>query len=309
MRVFVQKQISLVSTDVTASTYTEYASGTTYGVGTNVKVSYESDGTTPLSSVLEFKSSAASNTGNYPPDNLDKWSPLGVDNMAVCNRDACLDGYINTKTSRLGSMEYVLDVSGTNAIGLFNVQAKTVSLDLVYDGSSVATGEESLIIYPEKNWWSYFNNDLEWSKSVLWTYPRFSASELTINFDYYPTENTECGMIVAGLEKYIGSTVYGAKIGMRDYGMSETDDLGRISLSPGSNYSRTRSIELWLYRDQVELVEQRLIDIRGTACIFDCNNPGLYDKSLIIYGYYRDFYIVIECPTMCKCVLEIEGMI
>lgn len=308
MRVFIQKPISLVSTDVAASTYSEYASGTTYGAGTNIKVSYESDGRTPLLSVLEFRS-LASTTGDYPPDNLDKWSPRGVDNMAVCNRDACLDGYINTKTSKLSSMEYVLDVSGTNAVGLFNVQAKTVSLDLAYDSDSVATNEESLIIYPEKNWWSYFNNDLEWGQTILWTYPRFSSSELTLAFDYYPTEKTGCGMIIVGTEKFIGLTEYGAKMGMRDYGMSEIDSLGRISLSPGSNYSRTRSIELLVDHDQVDLIEQRLVDIRGMACIFDCNNPGLYDRSLIIYGYYRDFYIIIEYPTMCKCVLEVEGMI
>lgn len=308
MRVFVAKTVALVSTDVAASAYPEYSAGTGYTVGYNVKVSFEADGTTPRFPVEEYQASGAT-TGNYPPTNLDKWTPMGADGLAVCNRDACLDGYINTKTSKTGSMQYVLDVSGTNGVGLFNLTAKTVNLSLEYDSSVRATGEESIIIYPEQNLWSYFNNDIEFSKSLLWTYPRFSSAELTIDISYYTSENAECGMVVAGLEKYIGRTRYGAKVGLRDYGLPEADDIGRVSLVPGSNYSRTRSVELWIDREDFELMEQRLIDIRETLCIFDCNNPGTYEKTLIIYGYYRDFYMTLDGPKECKCVLEIEGII
>lgn len=116
----------LKSSTVSASALAEYASGTTYTTGDQVKVSYQSDGTTLRYPVEEYTSLADNNAGNYPPDSPAKWFLDGAS-----NRWAMFDDFINTQTENTTSIEVEIDSSKTNMIGLFLLQAKAVTLTQV----------------------------------------------------------------------------------------------------------------------------------------------------------------------------------
>ncbi len=111
-----------LSSTVAASSLSEYDSGTTYSTGDQVKVSYESDGSTPHRPIEEYESAVDSNTGNYPPDNPSQWTLLGA-----TNRWAMYDRYANTQTEDTESIEVEVDSSDQNVVGLFRLQAKSVT--------------------------------------------------------------------------------------------------------------------------------------------------------------------------------------
>ena len=64
MRILVPQPLSLVSSNVDASGLDEWASGTGYTAGDQVKVSLESDGATPRWPVIEYQ--AAGDTTGAP---------------------------------------------------------------------------------------------------------------------------------------------------------------------------------------------------------------------------------------------------
>ena len=64
MRMAPTRTISLTSSSVAASPFDEYSSGNTYALDAQVKVSFESNGTTARTPVVEYKSLANSNVGN-----------------------------------------------------------------------------------------------------------------------------------------------------------------------------------------------------------------------------------------------------
>jgi uncharacterized protein (DUF2141 family) len=52
-------------------------------------------------------------------------------------------------------------------------------------------------------------------------------------------------------------------------------------------------------------VQKALADIRTTPTVFigDPNRP-----ETIVYGFYRNFNIVLSTPSISDCTIEVEGL-
>ena len=140
----------LISSTISESTLNEYDSGTSYSTGDKVKVSYESDSTTPRRPIEEYESLADSNSGNYPPDNPDQWDYLGA-----TNRWLMFDKYTNTQSEQTESMTIEVDNSNQNIVGLFRLQAKKVTFTQIKDEEMLTDYDCSSDSFTKETGWIY----------------------------------------------------------------------------------------------------------------------------------------------------------
>jgi hypothetical protein len=300
MRVAPKKTISLTSSSVAASTESEYAAGTTYATDDVVKVSFESDGLTAQTPVVEYKSLADSNTGNYPPDSPTQWSEIGTS-----NRWAMFDDYINSVTTDTSNIVVAVGSARSDLVGLFGLVGSSVTLTLTRSGSTIKTEEISLKKLPAVSYYSWMFDEYEYTDRVFWEYPKYSDASLSVTIA--TTGGTaSCGEMVLGSKIFLGQTQYDASVGIEDYSVYATDSLGRTYLNPG-DYADRAEVELWLYNDTVDTVRRKLADVRGVMSLWDLNNIGSDYDSLRIYGFFESFDIIIPGPTFSKGSLSIRG--
>jgi len=301
MRIGKLEKIKLTSSTVAGSTYNEYAAGTTYAAGDNVKVSFEADGITPRTPVEEYTAIDSSNTGNYPPDNPTHWSGLGAE-----NRWKMFDNYVNTQTEDTTSIEVVVDSSNTNLVGFFSLLAKSVTLELSAYGSVKSTETIDLTSLPGGSWYSYFFDETVYKTSFLYDITLYAASSLKVTITYLPGEQVKCGMMAIGRQYDVGKAYYTPSIELIDYSIKETDTLGRTYLKKG-NFADKINVDFWMGNGQLDAVKKILDSVRGTPTIFDCNNDTNY-SSLISYGSAGALTITVPGPKKSKASIEIEGL-
>lgn len=306
MRIVKLEDIDLLSTNAPGSTYDEYASGTSYTTGDFVKVSFESDGTTPLEPVHEFEALDSTN-GDYPPDNPTKWKDLGASNPY-----RAFDEFMSTETVRDDGADMVIeiDTSGTDAIGIFGIYAAKVTLKLISGGETIKTETFDIrkpILYSGWYYWLFTPYSYNDSTIILWTYPRQASSSVEITSE---PRVGRCAAthIVAGNTETLGSTQYGVAAGIDDYSIKDVDEQGRTYLNQGA-YAKRVDMSMWLNNDDFDSVNAQLTAIRGTKAIFDCNNLEKSDyNALVVLGYYRNFDTLIPSYALSKCNIEIAGL-
>lgn len=305
MKLHKLETISLSSSSVAGSTYNEYASGTTYSIGNNVKVSFEDDGTTPRFPVVEYVSLSGSNTGNYPPDNPASWSEIGAE-----NRCKMFDAYINTQTEDTDDIEVTISANGVSSVGIFNIYGTSVELVLKRSGVTITSETVDLrTLIPESGWYSWLFDSYEYGiDQVIWTFPRYISNatlEITITAR---SSLAKCGLVCVGNHRDLGITRYGVSVGIDDYSIKDTDTLGRTYLNQGE-YANRADISMTLLNTNIDYVMRQLADVRGEAAIFDANNVAGTYQSAAIYGFWQNFDITVPGPIRSQCNLEIKGLI
>jgi hypothetical protein len=305
MKLITLGAISLIDSNVDGSSHDEYASGTTYSAGKKVKVSFESDGTTPLFPVLEYESLAGSNTGNYPPDSPSQWSEIGAE-----NRCKMFDEYTNTQTVNDEDIEVSLGANGFDSVGLFGLYGTHVTLRLVHD--SVTKKEETIDLrtfVPESGWYAWLYGSYEYGiTQILWHFPKYAADAVLEIEITTRSSQAACGMVALGNARTLGVTRYGVKTGIDDYSIKAPDSLGRTYLAQGA-FARRADVDMWLQNTRIDYVSRQLTNVRGVPAIFDLNNPGIGYQVMTIYGHVGNFDVVIPGAIRSRCNLEIRGLI
>ena len=319
MQVVKLKDIQLVDSTIDESTYDEYDSAHSYSVDDIVYVSFEDDGTTERTPHEIYQSLTDTNQGNYPPDNPAEWSLVGA-----TNRWKMFDGFVNTQTESSSSFTVVIDTSECNAVGLFNIVAKTVTFttiaDLIQDengdyytdengdfyGTAIKTETVDLDDSPVFDYYDYFFAPFYYKSAVYWEVPYYSNTLTMIAFEPYLDE-AKCGVCVTGYAQRIGTSKWGVQAGITDYSKKDTDDLGRTYLSQGL-YAKNNEVTLNVLNSYLDITHKILSDVRGTPAIFNANEEGTSFDSLLIYGFYENFDIIIPGPTLSKCSLEVKGL-
>jgi hypothetical protein len=318
MKVASKIDITLESSSVTASAKDEfdYTGSTTYNTGDEVKVSFEDDGTTARTPVVEYEALDDGITTDYPPDSPTKWSET-----ATSNRYAMFDNYINSVTTDTKDIEVEVASSRANMVGLFGLVGSDVTFgwfddladiggNVLYDddGEKLLVGESEthvLKIPASTGWHSWLFDDYEYKTKMIWETNKRVGTTISVKITTAGGV-ASCGAMVLGNAKFLGNTRYNAKVGIDDYSVITTDSLDRLYLSQG-NYSDHAEIEMWLENDTIDVVRRRLTALRGSLAIWELNNDGSDYDSLRIYGYYKTFDIIIPGPSISYCSLEIGG--
>jgi len=124
--------------------------------------------------------------------------------------------------------------------------------------------------------------------------------DITIN---YSGGTAKVGAIILGTQTILGNTQYGAAIGIKDYSTFDVDDFGVYSITE-RDYSKTMEVEVEMLNAAISEIQSLLARYRATPIVWVAHEDY---SCLIVYGFYKDFKIVIPYPTYSQCSLRIEG--
>lgn len=285
----------LVTTDVIEADYAAWDSATTYGLTARVIVASEHK---------IYESLQATNL-NHPPAT----SPTYWVEVSATNRWKLFDTSNSTQTVKAASMSYTLRPdSPITALALTNmtgIRTVRIRVDHPTYGSQYDQTTDLSRIPAAVGWWEWFFGvrSAEVLQFVALDLPGILGVDIIV--DLTGDDSLAVGVLLIGSAISAGSGIYyGAKTGIQDYSRKETNDFGDTVLTRRA-YARRATFDFLVAKNEADALEAMLIELRATPCLW----VGATDRAAtIIFGYYKQFDVVIAYPTYSTCQLEIEGL-
>jgi hypothetical protein len=283
----------LTATDLTEADYPAYNAGTTYASGDRVIV---------VADHAIYESLQASNTGHTPSTSVDWWIKV-----SPTNRWKAFDRVNSSRTEKATSMYFeILPGQVINAVGILSlVGATSVRIrvtdptdGLVYDNTISAAR-----MIREPSWYEwFFGFRVDKPNIVDMALPGYPSA--TIRIDIYGSASLAVGVILLGQQVTIGHSIAkGASIGITDYSRKEADEYGEFNLVKRA-FAKRATYPVNIDNREVDGLIDFFADIRAEPCLWV---GGGFD-SLSVYGFYKEFEIVISRDMFSDCLLEIEGL-
>lgn len=275
---------------------------------------------------------ATDSTAQYPPNYLTGdtavWTAIGYYNKGVdlgdtnfwldigpTNYYAMFDTYTDTITSGvLTSGLYTLDVtintSKCNAVALFNCSGNTVQFDHYSPDNTLLLTKTVQILHRDTLSWSdyFFTSEYTRRSDIYQEIPQFFGTKLRVRIT--GNASASCGSLVIGNAKKLGASKYGASMSIADYSTKETNTFGVTYLSVGK-YKKRATIDMYIERTEVDAVYKQLAALRAVPAVYICDNSTTADdmyEAMLIFGYYKDFSVVVSMYSVSDCSIEIEGL-
>lgn len=251
-----------------------------------------------------WRSIKADNKAYVPGTAPEWWESTGP-----VNSWAAFDNMINTKSAALNELRFELDFSGCNALALFGVEGAGVSVTITDGrGEIVDSRSWSLAGLDARSWLEFFLEPRTPREDVVHTtFPLMAYSRLTLTISA-PGNIARLGHVVIGRAKYLGATLYGAEPGITDYSRKSTDSFGNTYLSVG-NWAKVTRMDLHVMNTEFDDVFRTMAKLRAIPTVYIGDNSDKGFDALTVWGFYRDFNMVIADPTASQCSLEIQGLI
>lgn len=304
----------LITTSVAEDDYPTWSAGTAYTAGQRVMVVADH----------HCYEALAPSTGETPKDNATYWLDLGP-----TNRWRMFDDKVGTVTSGTGEVKVTLRPGVINAVALLNISGALSAQVRVIDDIEGVVYDKTASLYDSSNvydWWSYFFEEIRIKASLLdlelptefYFDAIEKAAELFLDLSAYQSSAVEItltgsagqpvsiGSCVVGKMYNYGESVHsGASVGIQDYSRKGRDEFGNFEIVERAFAKRARW-SLHLPTAAVGRLQDQLAALRATPAVYI--GSGQY-SSLVVYGFYRDFDIVLSHPTHSECSLELEGLI
>jgi hypothetical protein len=281
-------------TNVPENDYPQWAGGTTYAEGDRVIV---------LSTHKIYESLQNANTGNNPVTEITWWIEVGP-----TNRWAVFDNSNSTKTTQADNITYTLELGVVvNTLGILSLTGAsqiTVTMTDPTAGEVYDTTIE-LNTYPQTNDWYnwFFGTRTQTNQYIFKDLPPYVNADLKI--EVIGDSTLAIGSIVLGQRRSFGKGIkYGARLGIQDYSRKETNEFGDIVLVQRA-FARRGNFDLFIDASEVDRLQNFLSDIRATVCLWVVTEDY---ESTVIFGFYKNFDILINYPEYADCQLELEGL-
>lgn len=271
-----------------------YSAATTYAIGAVVRYNNRL-----------YESLQATNLNHQPDTSATWWLDIGVDNL-----HASFDNSVSTSSSALTAMTIVFKPGAIDSIALINMNAATAKITLtnplvgtVYSRIAGLSGAEVF------DWYQYFFYDpLDRRTQLIFTdVPKVNDGLVTIRLEGSLGELITIGQVLLGVINTIGDTQYGVTSGIIDYSIKDTDEFGNTSFVERA-FSKRISANVFVNNPNLNRAQRLLQSVRATPCVWIASDSGVYEESLIVFGFYRSFSIDISYPSYALCNIEIEGL-
>lgn len=284
----------LVNSNVAENDYPEWTAGTNT-IGTRKIIAAQHK-------VYEV---LASTTTDSPLVGLAANPPTWME-IGYTNRWRLFDEVVGTLTTNSGTVSVTIK-PGTvvNSLALFNVQGKsvTITMDDPVEGR-VYNRTVNLVDAAVDNWYDWFFADIEVRSSmVILDMPAYGTANVTVTIDSSST--AAVGALVIGKLVPVGTTTYGAKVGIDDYSRKERDKFGNLVVVEGA-FSDTGDFPVVVETDRVSKIKKMLAEIRSKPVVWI--GEETYEAT-IIYGFFKSFDLIYSGPDASDCQLSIEGLI
>lgn len=289
------------SSTVPEADQAEWLSGTTYHVGDLVMVTTTANGA--ATATHKIYSSVHSNAGNDPTvDDGTNWTEV-----SSTNRWKMFNAVVQEQTVQANQIVTTLQSpTVVNSMAFLNVAATTIEVTVtdsvegvVYDETFNMTSYSGI-----QDWYAYFFEPIIRKDQLAITDlpPYANASiEVTINAN----ADAKIGALVMGQFADLGLSQHGASLSIVDYSTKTTDAQGRVTITDGP-YADKMEVDVVLDTSQIGNANSTLSSLRTTPAVWIAEDNN---DDLVIYGYYREFDIILSNPTISRLSLEIEGLV
>lgn len=285
-------ETGLLATNVSQAVTPEYVETTTYTVGQQVAV---------FGAYNRVYEALTTVTGIFPPDGADGDLLVWLD-LGPTNRYGMFDGQAGTETRRSDIIDVTIQPpSPVDTVAFFGLVADSITVTVLSSADVVLFQRTTTLTLPSAN-------PLESPQRVGDTIVSGLPGEVGMKVRAEITiasGDAVCGLMLPGISKSLGITQAGSSVGIIDYSIKEVDQFGRPFIVK-RRFSKRGNFRLVIPNNLVDSVHKTLSSYRAEAVAW----VGAEDlQSTIIYGWYRDFDIVIAGPTVSTCNLVVEGLI
>lgn len=239
---------------------------------------------------------------NHPLTDLAWWVEV-----SATNRWKLFDTSNSTATVAAGNMTYILRPgSVVNCVALLGVVASSVRIRMtdptdgvVYDRTFLLSG-----VIPGSNWYDYFFAQVIAKDQVLaLDLPPYSGADIQI--DIIGGAAISCATLVMGYQRLIGKGVhYGARVGIQDYSRTTTNEFGDTAFVQRT-FAKRADITTSVDNGMVTATQSFLASIRAVPCLW----VGYEDiGALTLFGFYKEFNIVIKYFSESDCEITLQGL-
>lgn len=289
----------LTSSNVPETDAAEFLIGTSYALDDEVMVT-----TNGVHSI--YISLQAANQGNQPEDD-DLVAPVFWARKSATNQWAMFSSQINDQTELADEIIVVFDAASlVDGMAFFNVDAQsiTIVMDDPVDGIVYNETLELIDNSGVADWFAwYFEPIVIQDTAGVLDLPPYSNATITVTITNTGS-TAKCGVITFGAQRQLGITDHGTGIGIVDYSRKERDTFGnpvivRRNFAKRGNYAVTANT------GYVGTIQQTLSGLRtvNMAWIGSVDFP-----STIIFGYYKDFDVILSNPRTSQLSIEVEGL-
>jgi len=245
-------------------------------------------------------------TNSFPPDNPEDWLDQGA-----TNRWRMFDMEVGSEKQTVSnstdnSVEVLVDLNQqVNSVVLLNMDGTTVQVTMRdADGEAVYNHLQSLMLPTDADWWSFFFGERRRTRTLVLTdLPPYRPSTIEMILEG-GDEDAAIGKMIVGQGVDIGCARYGTSVGILDFSRKERDPFGNNFVLE-RRYIDRAEFDIQLLTNQVDAVKELLAEVRATPVVYVGNENY---KSTVIFGFYRDFSIILAGPKRSDATMEVEGI-
>jgi hypothetical protein len=288
------------ATNVPENDYLVWSSGTTYSEGDRVILT---------STHKVYESLLSGNVGNDPTVIS---SPVYWIEVGPTNRWAAFDTSVSTQTVQANNITYsLIPGRAVNSIAALNITNGTEINITMYSPSAGSPGivyQKNIDLTPYPliaDWYSWFFGVRKVpSQDIQLDLPSYTDGEIT--FELLGGSDLALGVLLLGQQLSFGRGIkYNARVGIQDYSRKETNEFGDTILVQRA-FAKRANFELFIDKAETDILQTVLSDIRATPVLWIGSNEY---ESTTLFGFYKNFDILISYPDYSDCELQIEGLI
>jgi hypothetical protein len=289
--------VTLLSTNIAESDFPEFQIDVEYSI--NDTVIYIGNN---IHWVVRSKTNE--NIGNFPTGIE---TDLNWVKVSETNRWKMFDLQTTSQTVNLDSIDVTIaSVSQTDSLALLNISGAWLDV-LIKDqfDNEIYSVSQSLVstngIYDP---YTYFFSPIVFIQDIIFTdIPPYALS--TVQVVISNEDNlVKCGSMLIGKLISAGLTEYGMGIGIVDYSVKTTNEFGDFVITERA-YSKTLELTSYVDNTEVDRIANFLNTFRATPVVWIGSSQ--YGSSFI-YGFYKDYAVIVQYPTLSLLNIEIEGL-
>ncbi|MCU0919015.1 MAG: hypothetical protein MUF16_01545 [Burkholderiaceae bacterium] len=272
-----------------------WSSGTTYALGAQVYLA---------STHRIYQSLQAGNLNKAPASQPEWWSEV-----SGTNKWAMFDNGVSSASTGTSPLTVVFEPGIVDALVLLGLVGNTAEITITdgSGGAEVYSRQLDLQVPVVNDWYSYYFEPFRQVPVFVMTdLPPYLNAYVTVTITGDTT--VSCGMCIPGRTYTIGDTLLGVQSGIRDFSRKATDETtGAVTLEQ-RKFAKTLSARVkadtYLFNEVSEQLEQ----LRSTPAVWIADKTGAL-SPLTVFGFYKDFRLVVDYATFGVYSLEIEGMV
>jgi hypothetical protein len=286
----------LDSSNVPENDYAEWDVATAYTVGNRVI----------LLSTHRIYEAVGSSTGVNPAtDDGTNWLNIGA-----TNRWKAFDQKISDPVTQLESISYTLtdDTSTPTGVALFGLKGISATVTVTDSVEGEVYNQTNSLLDSDEifDWFTYFFEEITYVSTTLFTgIPPYRGSTVSVTVTEDTGETAQLGQLVFGSLTELGVTTYGTAISIQDFSRKETDAFGNFIVVERA-FANLVDFDVRLPTQTAGRVRRILAEYRATPIVYIGNEDSSF--GTVVYGFYRNFDITLDTPSLSFAAIEVEGL-